>query len=192
MISGLGHTFRFILMMVLTAFHLNAQSFNPKYNFKQLNVQNGLVQNIVYHFLQDSHGYMWIGTHNGVTLYDGTRTINFLYKEQDSTSLGGNFITGLLEDSSQQIWIGNENGIDLYNRSSNTFTHFNVDRPDGTKEKTYCVPLGFITINELWFLDTKIKSIKCLNIKTKKTNFISGFNSSNALFYKSPETNTNP
>ncbi|MES1215178.1 MAG: two-component regulator propeller domain-containing protein [Bacteroidota bacterium] len=188
MFSATGHTFRVILMIILTGFNLKGQTFNPRYNFKQLNVQNGLVQNIVYHFLQDGYGYMWIGTHNGITLYDGTRTINFLHNEEDSTSLGGNFITCLLEDSSQQVWIGNENGIDLYIRSSNTFTHFAVDRPDGSKEKTYCVPLGFYTATELWFLDTKTKSIQCLNIKTKRTNIISGINSSNALFYRSPQT----
>ena len=47
-------------------YRLQAQSFNPNYNFKHLNVQNGLTQNLVYHFLQDSRGYMWIGTHNGL------------------------------------------------------------------------------------------------------------------------------
>ncbi len=51
----------------------------------------GWSQNIVYHFLQDSHGYMWIGTHNGLTLYDGIRTINFLHNEQDNTSIAGTF-----------------------------------------------------------------------------------------------------
>ena len=189
MVSFSDHTVRFTIILLITSFTLNAQLFNPHYNFKQLNVQNGLVQNIVYHFLQDSHDYMWIGTHNGITLYDGARTINFLHHEEDTTSIGGNFITCLLEDSAQQIWIGNENGIDLYNRSNNTFTHFRVDRPDGTKEKTYCVPLGFSTKNELWFLDTKTKTVQCLNIKSKKTTFISSFNSYNALFYKNPETN---
>ena len=57
-----------------------AQDFSqsPTHNFKHINVQNGLTQNIVYHFLQDSRGYMWIGTHNGLNLYDGSRIINFL------------------------------------------------------------------------------------------------------------------
>ena len=63
------------------------QQFNAAYNFKHLNVQNGLVQNIVYHFLHDSRGYMWIGTHNGVTLYDGNRTINFLHDPKVSSSI---------------------------------------------------------------------------------------------------------
>ena len=82
------------------------QTFNPRFNFKHLNVQNGLPQNLVYHFLQDSRGYMWIGTHNGLTLYDGIKTTNFLQTEQDTTSISGNFINSILEDSAQQIWIG--------------------------------------------------------------------------------------
>ena len=85
MISGVGHTLRTIIIIVVTALDLKAQLFNPRYNFKHLNVQNGLTQNIVYHFLQDSHGYMWIGTHNGLSMYDGFTTTNFLQNEQDST-----------------------------------------------------------------------------------------------------------
>ncbi len=175
---------RILIILVVTCFDLKGQSLNPKYNFKHLNVQNGLTQNIVYHFLQDSHGFMWIGTHNGLTLYDGIKTTNFLRNEQDSTTISGNFINSILEDSIQQIWIGNENGIDLYNRSDNSFSHFGVDRPDGTKDNTYCVLLGFVSANELWFLDTKTRSIRSLNVNTKSTSFISELNTNHALFYK--------
>jgi signal transduction histidine kinase/ligand-binding sensor domain-containing protein len=160
------------------------QPFTPGYNFKHLNVQNGLVQNIVYHFLEDSRGYIWIGTHNGLTLYDGNRTINFLHNPQVSSSIAGNFITSILEDSSHNIWIGNENGIDLYHRKTNSFTHFGVDREDGTKENTYCVALGFINPTVLWFLDTKTKAIRSLNTETATTSFISKLNTNNALMYQ--------
>ena len=160
------------------------QPFTPAYNFKHVNVQNGLVYNIVYHFLQDSYGYMWIGTHNGLTLYDGIRTTNFLHNEEEKTSIAGTFITSILEDSAQQIWIGNENGIDLYNRTDNCFSHYGVDRPDGTKDNTYCVLLGFVSANDLWFLDTKTRSIRSLNTKTKKGSFISELNAVHAFLYK--------
>ena len=144
-------------------------SFTPAYNFKHLNVQNGLVQNIVYHFLHDSRGYIWIGTHNGITLYDGNRTINFLHDPQVTSSIAGNFTNSIREDSSNNIWIGNESGIDRYNRSINSFTHFGVDRDNGTKENTYCVLLGFITPTDLWFLDTKTKAVRSLNTETGAT-----------------------
>jgi signal transduction histidine kinase/ligand-binding sensor domain-containing protein len=184
MVSPFDHKLLSIILLFVAGFHLNAQSFNSHYNFKQLNVQNGLVQNIVYHFLEDSRGYMWLGTHNGVTLFDGTRTINFLHNDQDKKSISGNFISSILEDPAQQIWIGNENGINLYNRIDNSFTHFGVDRPDGSKDSTYCVLLGFVSTNELWFLDTKTRSVRSFNSKTKISSFISELNASNALLYK--------
>ena len=171
------------LFFCVTSFS-QTQPFTPGYNFKHVNVQNGLVYNIVYHFLQDSYGYMWIGTHNGLTLYDGIRTTNFLRNEEEKTSIAGTFITSILEDSAQQIWIGNENGIDLYNRTENCFWHFGVDRPDGTKDNSYCVLLGFVSPNELWFLDTKTRSIRSLNTTTKKASFINELNSVHAFLYK--------
>src|SRR5436309_2826767 len=107
MILKAAHVVRFVIIIstVAASFDLKGQSFNPGYNFKHLNVQNGLTQNIVYHFLQDSRGYMWIGTHNGVTLFDGTSAINFLHNEKDSTSIARNFISSIVEDSTQQVWI---------------------------------------------------------------------------------------
>jgi ligand-binding sensor domain-containing protein len=72
------------------------QSINPYYNFRQLNVQNGLAQDIVYHFLQDSRGYLWLGTRNGITLFDGIRSRNFRHADDDKNTLAGNFITRIL------------------------------------------------------------------------------------------------
>src|SRR5438046_8832101 len=177
-------TYTLLTWIIILAGDLKAQPFTPHYHFKHLNVQNGLTQNIVYHFLQDSRGYMWIGTQNGLSLYDGIKTTNFLPREQDSTSISCNFISSIVEDSAQQVWIGNENGIDLYNRIDNSFAHFGVDRPDGSKDNTYCVLLGFASGNELWFLDTKTRSVRTFNIKNKSSSFIAELNTNNALFYK--------
>jgi ligand-binding sensor domain-containing protein len=156
------------------------------HNFKHINVQNGLVNNIVYHFLEDSRGYMWFGTHNGLTLHDGNKAINFLHDPQVKTSIAGTFITSIREDSLQQVWIGNESGIDRFDRSSLSFTHFGIDRGDGVKVKTYCVALGFARPVELWILDTEKKALRSLNTKTGITRFIAGFNAEHALLYKSP------
>ncbi len=156
------------------------------YNFKHINVQNGLVQNIVYHFLEDSRGYMWFGTHNGITLHDGNKALNFLHNPQDKSSIAGTFITSILEDSAQQIWIGNENGIDRFDRSSFLFTHFGVDRGDGIKTNTYCVALGFARSDELWFLDTEKKTVRSLNTRSGATKFIAAYNTNQALFYIDP------
>jgi len=186
MFARAGHILLMMIVITVSGIRMQAQSFNPNCNFKHLNVQNGLPQNIVYHFLQDSRGYMWVGTHAGLSLYDGIRIINFLHSDQDSASISGNFISSIIEDSLQQIWIGTEKGIDLYNRNENCFVHFGVDRPDGTKDDTYCVLLGFISKDELWFLDTKTRSVRSLSLKNKRSSFISEFNTYHGLLYKGP------
>src|SRR6476619_8462698 len=98
-----------MIILIMSGLRTRAQSLHASYHFKHLNVQNGLTQNIVYHFLQDSRGYMWIGTHNGLSLYDGIKATNFLHDDQNSKSIARNFISGIAEDSSGQVWVSNEN-----------------------------------------------------------------------------------
>ncbi|MBC7744126.1 MAG: hypothetical protein H7096_03405 [Flavobacterium sp.] len=161
------HLFIFWLCLYLTA-----QTQNPRYNFKHLNVQNGLAQDIVYHFLQDSRGYMWLGTRNGLSLYDGGKTINFLHDESDEKSIGGNYITRILEDSLKQIWIGTDAGISLYNRNKNTFSNFTIFNLSGKTGNTYCVPLGIVNQHEIWFIETDTKSIRIFNTRNHRSSLV--------------------
>ncbi len=184
MIARAGHMLLMMMFIILTGTDIQAQSFNPNYNFKHLNVQNGLTQNLVYHFLQDSRGYIWIGTHNGLSLYDGIKATNFQHDDQNSKSIARNFISGIAEDSAGQVWVSNENGIERYNRIDNSFTHFGVDRHGGKKEYTYCQILGFVAANELWFLETQTRTVNSLDTRTGKTSFISGLDATNAHLYK--------
>jgi len=184
MIPRAGHMLLMMALIIMTGIDVDAQSFNPSYNFKHLNVQNGLTQNIVYHFLQDSRGYMWIGTQNGLSLYDGIKMTNFLHDDQNPKSIARNFISCIAEDSSGQIWVSNENGIERYNRADNSFTHFGIDKADGTKEYTYCQLLGFVSANELWFLETNKRTVNSLNTKTERTSFIAELDADNAVLYK--------
>ena len=180
---------RCITCFFLLAFYFHiasAQQFNPYYNFKHLNVENGLANNIVYHFLQDSRGYMWLGTRNGITLYDGIRAISFLHDDQNKKSISGNFITRILEDSNHSIWIGNNAGIDLFNKTENNFIHFSIPAADGHLEDTYCVLLGFANSNDLWFLETSTKAIKVFNTQTKKFRTLISTNAVDGMMYINP------
>lgn len=169
-------------LIVISSF---AQQFNRHYNFKHLRAENGLANNIVYHFLQDDMGYMWIGTRNGITWYDGSRTYNFQHDDLDKKSISGNFITQILQDSGHHIWIGTNAGIDLFNRADNSFTHFSISLSNGKKEDTYCVPLGFSVNSDLWLIDTKNKAIKIFNTITKEFKTILTTNAVDGSMYYS-------
>ena len=179
-----------ILLFLLNSHSLFAQRVNPYYNFRHLNVENGLPDNTVYHFLQDSKGFMWLGTRNGITLFDGIRIINFQQNDQDKKSISGNFITRILEDSDQRIWIGNNAGIDLFHRAENNFEHFSIPAEDGRMEDVYCVLLGFSSRYDLWFIDTKWKAIRIFNTKSKKFRFVVSTEAVDGMMYLSPVSKT--
>lgn len=82
--------------------------------FKHLTTEDGLPQNMVDCMLQDSHGFMWFGTWNGVCRYDG---YDFeLFEEHRGTADGirTNFIHALQEDQFGNIWIGTKQGLQVY------------------------------------------------------------------------------
>ena len=84
-----------------------AQTIDEHYYFKSLSSQNGLSQNTVSAILQDSKGFMWFGTKDGLDRYDGVSFRHFKYDRTNPRSLGNNFVTSLYEDVEGNIWASN-------------------------------------------------------------------------------------
>ncbi|WP_207429069.1 two-component regulator propeller domain-containing protein [Pedobacter sp. SYSU D00535] len=93
-------------------------------SFNRISAKNGLSQNIVQCMLQDSKGFMWFGTRNGLNRYDGYKFLVFKNEASDSTSISDNQVNDILEDRQGNLWIGTNKGLDRFNRNSATFTHF--------------------------------------------------------------------
>lgn len=77
--------------------------------------------------LQDRNGFVWIGTADGLTRYDGKKFVSYTHKNDDNTSVSDNFISELYEDKSGRIWVGTRNGINVYDRINNAFLHVPTD-----------------------------------------------------------------
>src|SRR3989338_5052231 len=74
--------------------------------------------------LQDSRGFMWFGTQDGLNKYDGYNITVFKNNQVDSNSLSNNFINVLYETRNGELLIGtNGGGFDSYNLSTGKFTH---------------------------------------------------------------------
>jgi ligand-binding sensor domain-containing protein/serine phosphatase RsbU (regulator of sigma subunit) len=93
----------FMLLFLFSFYVQRADS--QEYNFRSLNSTEGLAQPYVYSVIQDSHGYLWIGTGEGVSRYDGFTLKSFTV----SDSLAENFITSSLSDGNN-LWFGHRNG----------------------------------------------------------------------------------
>lgn len=93
--------------------------------FERISIEHGLSQITVQAILQDSKGFLWFGTEDGLNRYDGYKFINFRTDDNDSTSISDNFIWSIIEDREGNIWIGtNGGGLNRYNYFSNSFTNY--------------------------------------------------------------------
>ncbi|WP_295124838.1 hybrid sensor histidine kinase/response regulator transcription factor [uncultured Chitinophaga sp.] len=81
---------------------------------RYLGIGQGLSNNAVTTIYQDHHGFMWIGTYDGLNRYDGYSFRVFRNVIGDSTSLSTNNVYSLEGDSLHNIWVGTQNGLNLY------------------------------------------------------------------------------
>ncbi len=100
----------FISLLWVYCFSSNAQEIS----FSHLDVENGLSQNSILSITQDSRGFMWFGTTNGLNRFDSKRNKIYQVRNQDKTSLYSNNITCLLSDSHKTLWIGTTYGLNRY------------------------------------------------------------------------------
>ena len=88
---------------------------------KFLDISDGLSNNSVTTIFQDSDGYMWFGTYDGLNRYDGYNFKVFRNRINDKKSLLFNTIYNIEGDSKKNIWVGGSNGICIYNKTTATF-----------------------------------------------------------------------
>jgi len=92
--------------------------------FQRLSIEDGLSQSSIQAILQDSQGFMWFGTEDGLNKYDGYNFTVYRHLSTDSTSLSSNFIQALYEDQTKTLWIGTNDGLNRFNRNTATFTRY--------------------------------------------------------------------
>lgn len=97
----------------------------PDLRFTHLSIEDGLSQTTITSILQDSHGFMWFGTQDGLNRYDGYNFVVYRNNPNDLNSLGGNQIRKIVQDASGIIWIGTSGGeLNKYDPEADTFIRF--------------------------------------------------------------------
>ena len=87
---------------------------------------NQLSNSHVNYIYQDSKGYIWICTENGLNLFDGIKFKTFTHIANDTTSLNNNLVLSVLEDSCGKFWVGTSDGVQILDRETGLFQKVNL------------------------------------------------------------------
>ncbi|WP_447642460.1 MULTISPECIES: hybrid sensor histidine kinase/response regulator transcription factor [Chitinophagaceae] len=89
---------------------------------KHLDFQNGLSNNSVLSLYQDSKGFVWVGTYNGLNRYDGYDVKIFRNEIGNRGSLPHNSIYSISEDGQGDIWLAGRKGVSVLGHTTSQFT----------------------------------------------------------------------
>ena len=125
------------VLLLIFSWFLAAGESRLSVEFEHLGVDQGLSHNSGLCIQQDTHGFIWIGTQNGLNRYDGYTFKKYFHEPNDSTSLSDSYINSLFLDSRGDIWVGtNKGGLNRYDRNNDRFQRFQnyPDEPNSIGE----------------------------------------------------------
>lgn len=115
------------ILILFFCFENNVYAEFKSITFNNLNVEHGVSQSTIDAIFQDSKGYIWIGTNDGLNKYNGYEFKIYTYDE-DKNSISNNYITDIDEDSNGDIWIATIDGLNKLNTSTEEITNYTEDK----------------------------------------------------------------
>lgn len=159
-----------LLFLFICVFSNNVYSSN-KYgniNFQSITIDDGLSQSLAEYIYQDSLGYIWIGTNDGLNRYNGNEFKVYKNIKNDENTISNNMISSLVEDSDKNLWIGTDGGLNKMNLNTGEITRYLVSEEDKLYSNTVVDELLIDSKGRLW-----VCTINGLNLyDSENDNFI--------------------
>lgn len=112
--------------IVLSVFSLSSYGKNERslHYVESYSTSDGLSDNTIQCIYEDSFGFLWIGTENGLNRYDGANFHAYLNEPNNPNSLCDNRVTNILEYEIGKYLIGSRQGVSVFNIHTNSFEQF--------------------------------------------------------------------
>ncbi|MBN1546000.1 MAG: histidine kinase [Syntrophaceae bacterium] len=135
--------------------------------FTNLTIDDGLSHSKVNCIYQDSRGFMWFGTNEGLDRFDGFTYKVFRSEQDDPGSLSANLIRCIIEDTYGNLLVGTEGGgLNLFDRRTQSFSHFTMDTTSEVTISGHDVNAIIDDDSVLWLATEN--GIDCLNLKKRE------------------------
>ncbi len=166
----LKYIFLLITAFFLSAGKIRAQKFIDNFEITHFKLP---IETTSHAILQDSFGFLWIGTTNGLWRYDGGNFKNYIKNENDKTSITDNNISYLYEDKKNTLWVGTYGGGLLkYDRNCDCFQQFIHDEENSKSISFNEIKTIFETVNNQFYIGTDGGG---LNLMNRSTNTFKSF-----------------
>jgi signal transduction histidine kinase/ligand-binding sensor domain-containing protein/DNA-binding response OmpR family regulator len=110
----------FILISILPlSWDIYAQP--PAYQFRHLDVNDGLTDNQVTCFFKDAKGFLWIGTSSGLNRFDGYTIRTFVNDAENPFSISHNSILNLFQLPDSRLGVMTASGLNIYDDQTERF-----------------------------------------------------------------------
>ena len=120
------------------------------YQFAHFNTANSRISyDGVGLIMQDSRGFIWVGTFKGLNRYDGN---NFRVYDKEDLGLESDFIHTIVEDRAGNLWIGTDKGVTRYEWSTDSFIPLKQPSDKGTVMHNKVTHITFDLKGDVWLL----------------------------------------
>lgn len=141
-----------LLLMVFCLPGVYASDRKPfNYYFSHISSKDGLSESQVKVILQDSYGFMWFGTKNGLNRYDGT-SIQTFNCDDYVAGKGNHNISALFEDEHKRLWVGTDRGVYIYDPVYDLFSFVDLKAENGGQMSNWVAEIASDPAGNIWIL----------------------------------------
>lgn len=123
------HTVLKVIICIVLSGSLSLQA-QSDIKFHRITINDGLSLSSVYCIYQDSKGFMWFATEDGLNKYDGRDFTIYNHTPSNSNSLSHKWIESILEDSYGNFWLGSRHGLTRLNPATEQIERFLTSNED--------------------------------------------------------------
>ena len=91
---------------------------------------SGLPSSQIHEIYQDSRGFVWISTENGLARFDGMDFTTFRFSRGKSDVLASDLVPAVFEDSRGVLWVGTSLGLQVFDPDNSSFRRVDLGDPD--------------------------------------------------------------